>query len=291
MKPDNDPNMSNFQSEELNANLEPTPDTKKEIEELKVKIQSLTTQNKTLMDKNKELSDKLAINEQKKLIEKKDAELKAKKAAEESVKQRVEQAAMTITTTLKFSIEHVLNGFILSHFMKRKDSDTLELTKEVVLEKEIYNRIGQLLQLEQLKRSVPYVFLIEMVKEKIYEVRSPCTDLSLKNKLRYAIVNKSNPEKILGLLIDGDHIEVIGNDALVVEKALNVKASIVNGIPFYAFEPGPDGNKEFAKLPNYEVLTTTTERIQEWANDHPIVEIDPSAEQKVSNQQKEAEKK
>ena len=291
MKPDNDPNISNFQSEELNANLEPTPETKKEIEELKVKIQSLTTQNKTLMDKNKELSDKLAINEQKKLIEKKDAERKAKKAAEESVKQRVEQAAMTITTTLKFSIEHVLNGFILSHFMKRKDSDTLELTKEVVLEKEIYNRIGQLLQLEQLKRSVPYVFLIEMVQEKIYEVRSPCTDLSLKNKLRYAIVNKSNPEKILGLLIDGDHIEVIGNDALVVEKALNVKASIVNGIPFYAFEPGPDGNKEFAKLPNYQLLTTTTERIQEWANDHPIVEIDPSAEQMVSNQQKEAEKK
>ena len=291
MKADNDPNMSNFQSEELNANLEPTPETKKDLEEANEKIQNLTTQNKTLMDKIKELSDKLAINEQKKLIEKKDAELKAKKAAEESVKQRVEQAAMTITTTLKFSIEHVLNGFILSHFMKRKDSDTLELTKEVVLEKEIYNRIGQLLQLEQLKRSVPYVFLIEMVQEKIYEVRSPCTDLSLKNKLRYAIVNKSNPEKILGLLIDGDHIEVIGNDALVVEKALNVKASIVNGIPFYAFEPGPDGNKEFAKLPNYQLLTTTTERIQEWANDHPIVEIDPSAEQKVSNEQKEAEKK
>lgn len=269
-------------------------EAKKEIEELNGKIQSLTIQNNTLWDEIKALrveNKALAVKEQKALIEKNDIVLKAKKDAENAAKEAAEKAAKTITTTLKFSLEHVLNGFVLSYFIKRKDSDPLELTKEVVVEKDIYNRIGQLLQLEQFKKSIPYVFLVEMVQEKIYEFRRPCTDLSLINKLHYARVNKSNPEKILGLLIDGDHIEVIGNDALVVEKVLNVKASIVNGIPFYAFEPGPDGNKEFAKLPNYEVLTTTTERIQEWANDHPIVEIDPSAEQKISNQQKEAEKK
>ena len=269
-------------------------EAKKEIEELNGKIQSLTIQNNTLWDEIKALrveNKALAVKEQKARIEKHDIELKAKEDAEKAAKEAAEKAAKTITKTLKFSLEHVLNGFVLSYFIKRKDSDPLELTKEVVVEKDIYNRIGQLLQLEQFKKSIPYVFLVEMVQEKIYEFRRPCTDLSLINKLHYARVNKSNPEKILGLLIDGDHIEVIGNDALVVEKVLNVKASIVNGIPFYAFEPGPDGNKEFAKLPNYQVLTTTTERIQEWANDHPIVEIDPSAEQKVSNQQKEAEKK
>ena len=47
----------------------------------------------------------------------------------------------------------------------------------------------------------------------------------------------------------------------------------IGGVNCLFFETGPVGNKEYARLPNREVITTSNKEIEEWGKTHSLEKI------------------
>ena len=178
-----------------------------------------------------------------------------------------------IKNSLKFTIERAQNGYIITQVRLNDETNQFEEVKEVVLDGSVNQRIGQLLQLEKVKKAVPLVYLIDVIMEKKLKEREDVeTDEFMLLKMRFVKFKKHNPQNLAGLMID-DRIEMFGDDAVIASKFLQKSLVKIGGVDCLLFEPGPVGNKEYAKLPNREVFTTTNKEIEEWGKTHPLEEI------------------
>ena len=180
-----------------------------------------------------------------------------------------------IKNSLRFTIERADNGYIITQLKLVSKSNQYENVKEVVLDSNVSQRIGQLLQLENVRKGVPLVYMIDVVKEDTLKKRNETeTDQFMLLKMLYAKYNKHYPHNLVGLMID-DRIEMLGDDAVIASKFLDKPLVKVGGVDCLFFEAGLDGNKEYAKLPNKEVIETSNEMIEEWGRTHSIEEIVP----------------
>ncbi len=180
-----------------------------------------------------------------------------------------------IRNFLKFTIERAQNGFIITQVRLNNKNNQFEEVKEVVLDGSVNQRIGQLLQLEKLDKAVPLVYLIDVIKEEKYKKRNETeTDQFMLMKMLFAKFKKHNPQNLVGLMID-DRIEMLGDDAVIASKYLQKPLDKVGGVDCLLFDAGPVGNKEYARLPNREVITTSNKEIEEWGENHSLEEFVP----------------
>ena len=178
-----------------------------------------------------------------------------------------------IKNSLKFTIERAQNGFIITQVRFNDKTKQFEEVKEVVLDGSVNQRIGQLLQLEKLDMAVPLVYLIDVIMEKKYKEREDVeTDEFMLLKMRFVKFKKHNPQNLAGLMID-DRIEMLGDDAVIASKYLQKPLEKIGGVNCLFFETGPVGNKEYARLPNREVITTSNKEIEEWGKTHSLEKI------------------
>ena len=170
-----------------------------------------------------------------------------------------------IKNSLKFTIERAQNGFIITQVRFNDKTKQFEEVKEVVLDGSVNQRIGQLLQLEKLDMAVPLVYLIDVIMEKKYKEREDVeTDEFMLLKMRFVKFKKHNPQNLAGLMID---------DAVIASKYLQKPLEKIGGVNCLFFETGPVGNKEYARLPNREVITTSNKEIEEWGKTHSLEKI------------------
>lgn len=178
-----------------------------------------------------------------------------------------------IKNSLKFTIERAQNGFIITQVRFNDKTKQFEEVKEVVLDGSVNQRIGQLLQLEKLDMAVPLVYLIDVIMEKKYKEREDVeTDEFMLLKMRFVKFKKHNPQNLAGLMID-DRIEMLGDDAVIASKYLQKPLEKIGGVDCLFFEAGLVGNKEYARLPNREVITTSNKEIEEWGKTHSLEKI------------------
>ena len=175
-----------------------------------------------------------------------------------------------------FTLERVDNGYILSY---KETGDTIKQNpsrKEVVTEENIQVRIGQLLRLDTLKKSLPIVFHVEAISECANKTGDGSTayDNSIEVKLAFYNFKKRDiaPNELLVLhIIDDDSVNIYGPEADNFALNNGMKCARIGKVPVLQFNNSKEGKKivsQGGRRINW--IDATEESIKNWHEEHQI---------------------
>lgn len=177
---------------------------------------------------------------------------------------------------LFFKLEKVNNGYILTSAPETDGVKDSVFVKEIVTEDKINSRIGQLLQLNTLKKEKPVMFHVEAVGETTYKFteEGSAEDLMVA-KLAYIHFHQQNIKDGSTLVLnikDTGTLEIYGLEAERAAKKNGIPLNRMRGIPLLSFPSSKEGQKSLASYVGKISLNDVThKKIMEWYESRKVL--------------------